>query len=71
VPKERLDRRFVTGRQEMRIAFDEHDSQPATVGFQPEQIPVQRVIPAGPGLPQIMLGQCGIEGLTTDLTSVY
>src|SRR5690348_7382061 len=58
------DRLVMARRQQVRIAGDERDRRPAAVLLQSDQILVERIVPARPGVAQIVRRERGIEAGT-------
>ena len=62
VPAEKLaDRRLLYGGEEMRVTFDQRDTRPAAFYLQRQQVAIKRVMPARPGVPEVVRSQFGIE----------
>ena len=56
----------MASRKEMRIAFDQLDRRPTAVLFEPEEILMKCVVPASPGVPEIMGGQVWAQSAPSD-----
>ena len=62
MPAEKLaDRRLLYGGEEMRVTFDQRDTRPAAFYLQRQQVAIKRVMPARPGVPEVVRSQFGIE----------
>jgi len=61
VPREPKNSLAMPAQQQVRVALDERHARPATFDFERQQVALQRVVPAGPGVAQIVRRQLGIE----------
>ena len=60
-PPEFADRLFLTTRQQMRVALHQREIRPAALDLKPQEILVERVMPAGPAVPTAMRAELPIE----------
>ena len=65
VTQKAANRLFLAGRQQVRVALDKRYARPAALLFEPEQIAVERIVPAGPSVAQIVRCEFGIEAGTS------
>ena len=65
VPAEKLaDRRFVPSWEKMCVPLHQGDTRPAALDLKREQILVEGIVPARPGVPAIVWREFGVEAGT-------